>query len=104
MIFKTTIFLIFVMSLYACAENTDITKEEMKVQSKSDAIVAGVLFENDLAEKASYHIRKSGSVAIQFSEDVSNKDYTKVVNKLRAIPSITGVYAEQGGQEVCGIP
>ena len=88
---------------YGCAASNVLTKEEMKIQSKSDAVVSGVLFENDLTEKASYNISKNGSVVIKFSESVSEKDYTKVVNLLRANPAVDGVDAEQSGKEVCGV-
>jgi len=99
---KTFTLLLALGLFYGCAENNVLTKEEMIAQSKSDAIVSGVLFENTLSEKASYNIRKNGSVAIKFSESVSEKDYTKIVGLLRENPSIGSVYAGQSGQEVCG--
>ena len=92
------------MLFTACAENDVLTKKEMRIQSKADAIVANMLFDNDLNDKASYNISKSGSVTIKFAESVNEKDYTKVVNLLRSNASVDGVYAEQSGQEVCGIP
>lgn len=100
---QTTILLLTFGFFYGCTANNVLTKEEMIVQSKSDAIVSDLLFENDLTENASYNIRKNGSVAIKFSESVSEKNYTKIVNLLRANPSVDGVYAEQSGQEVCGM-
>ena len=100
---QTTILLLVLGFFYGCAANNVLTKEEMKIQSKSDAVVSGVLFESDLTEKASYNISKNGSVVIKFAESVSEKDYTKVVNLLRANSAIDGVDAEQSGKEVCGI-
>ena len=99
---QTTILFLVLGFFYGCSANNVLTKEEMKVQSKSDAIVSGVLFGNNLSEKASYNIRKNGFVAIKFSETVSKTNYTKIVNFLRLNSAINGVYAEQSGQEVCG--
>ena len=90
--------------LSACAETNVLTKKEMETQSKADAVVAGALFDNDLNEQASYNISKKGSVTIKFTEAVKSKDYTKIVNLLRSNTSINGVYAEQSGNEVCGLP
>lgn len=100
---KISILFIALGLLYGCSANNVLTKEEMIIQNKSATIVSDVLFENDLTEKASYNIRKNGSVAIKFSESVSENDYTKIVNLLRANPDVDGVYAEQSGSEVCGV-
>ncbi len=97
-------FLISFSMLTACASNNILTKEEMAIQNKADAVVANLLFDNDLNDKASYNISKSGSVTIKFSESVKEKDYTKIVNLLRSNTSVDGVYAEQSGAEVCGLP
>lgn len=98
------ILLISFSMLTACATDNILTKEEMAIQSKADTVVANVLFDNDLNDKASYNVSKSGSVTIKFAESVKNKDYTKIVNLLRSNTSIDGVYAEQSGAEVCGLP
>lgn len=96
--------LIMISSLFiGCSADDVLTKKEMQIQSKADAIVANMLFDNDLNDKASYNISKSGSVTIKFAESVKEKNYTKIVNLLRSNKSIDGVYAEQSGNEVCGI-
>lgn len=100
---QTTILLFALSFFYGCTANNVLTKEEIRIQNKSDAIVSSILFENDLTEKASYNIRKNGSVAIKFSEMVSEKDYTKIVNLLRSSSNVGNVYAEQSGREVCGL-
>lgn len=89
--------------LFACTANNVLTKEEVRIQSESDAVVSGVLFEHELTESASYNVRKNGFVAIKFEESVSEKDYTNVVKLLRSSPAVNGVFAEQSGDEVCGL-
>lgn len=99
----STLFLIFGL-LYGCTADNVLTKKEMETQSKADAVVSNLLFDNDMSETASYNVKKDGSVAIKFTESVKSKDYTKIVNLLRANTSINGVLAEQSGTEVCGLP
>lgn len=98
------LFIAILSLLYACAADNMVTTEEMRTQAKADTAVANALFDNALDDKASYNISKSGAVVIKFAESVQNKDYTKIVNLLRSNTSITEVYAEQSGQEVCGTP
>ena len=100
---KYILFLVSFSLLTACAETNVLTKKEMAMQNKADAVVSAVLFDHDMSETASYNVRKNGSVAIKFKESVSEKNYTKVVKLLRAIKAIGGVDAEQGGNEVCGL-
>ena len=103
---KLKIFFTYVLAtlLLGCAADDVLTKKEIAIQGKADAVVANVLFDNDLNEKASYNVSKTGSVTIKFSESVKEKDYTKVVNLLRTNTAVDGVFAEQSGQEVCGLP
>lgn len=90
--------------LIGCAADNVLTKQEIVVQGKADAVVANVLFDNDLNEKASYNVSKTGSVTIKFAESVKEKDYTKVVNLLRNNTDVNSVFTEQSGREVCGLP
>ena len=100
-----TYFLFFTLSfLLSCSADNVLTKKEMQIQSKADAIVANMLFDNDLNDKASYNISKTGSVTIKFADSVKEKNYTKIVNLLRSNKSVDGVFAEQSGSEVCGLP
>ena len=100
---KFSTLLLILGLLSGCASDDILTKKEMAVQSKADTIVANTLFDNDMNDKASYNISKSGAVTIKFSESVSQKNYTKIVNLLRSNKSVDAVYAEQSGNEVCGI-
>jgi len=103
---KLKIFFTYIITilLFGCANDDILTKKEMAIQSKADAVVANMLFDNDLNEKVSYNVSKTGSVTIKFAESVKEKDYTKVVNLLRRNTAVDGVFAEQSGQEVCGLP
>ena len=89
--------------LTACGETNVLTKKEMAIQSKADAYVSGLLFEQDMSETASYNVKKDGSIVVKFAESVSQKKYTQIVDLLRASKAVDGVYAEQSGAEVCGI-
>ncbi len=93
-----------VLFLTACVDQNTLTKEEIIKQSKADAFVSGVLFERDMDAQASYNIRKDGFVVIKFDESISSKEYTKVVETLRASNELAGIRAEQGGREVCKLP
>lgn len=100
---KEFISLLFLLTaLSACGETNVLTKKEMAMQNKADAVVSAALFDHDMSETASYHVRKDGSIAIKFEESVTQKQYTKIVNLLRSNKAIEGVYAEQSGNEVCG--
>ena len=76
----------------------------MLQQTKADAVVSGLLFENDMNAHASYNIRKDGFVVIKFDDSIASKDYTRVVESLRSSDELSGVRAEQGGREVCILP
>ena len=102
--YRTSLLILIMAILFGCGAENVLTKKEMAIQSKADSYVSGVLFEHDMTETASYNVRKNGSVAIKFSEDIPEKKYTKIVNLLRSSKAIDGVYAEQSGAEVCGLP
>jgi len=87
--------------LVACGETNVLTKKEMAIQSKADAVVSTVLFDHDMSERASYNVKKDGSIVIKFEESVSPKKYTRIVNLLRSNKAIDGVYAEQSGNAIC---
>lgn len=87
--------------LTGCASSNVLTAEEIRIQNAADTVVAETLFERELDKTASYHVRKTGFVALHFDKSVSDKVYTDVVKALRANPAISGVYAEQEGKEVC---
>lgn len=95
--------LFLALLLTACTANNVISEKQMRVQNAADSVVAEMLFDKELEKTASYHVRKDGFVALHFDESVSDKIYTEVVKSLRASPTISGVYAEQAGNEVCAL-
>ena len=97
-----TIKLLLILGLLpGCAGDNVVTREEIEIQNKADAVVSGILFDHDLNNTASYNIRKNGLVVIKFDASVSKQNYTEIVNLLRSSPEIYGVQAEQSGVEVC---
>ena len=107
---KHTRQLFFVLSLLVisflsgCASDQIISQEEMRVQDAAAAEVANVLFEKEMDNLASYNVRRDGYVVIKFDQSVSFDKYNDVVQVLRNKKAITGVYAEQGGKQVCRLP
>lgn len=85
--------------LNGCASG--LTQAEIETQNKADIVVSEVLFDKQMEEKASYFVRKDGSVKILFAKDVSFIDYNEVVNQLRKSDAIRSVYAEKDGEQVC---
>ena len=84
-----------------CSSPNILSEDERKTQDAASEAVSGLLFENELDTQASYNVRKSGLVVIKFHKGVKEDVYTNIVAKLRKTPGIRGVYAEQGGKEVC---
>ena len=89
-----------ILLLTACQSNV-LSPEEIALQDAADERVSSLLFEHNLDNHASYNVHKDGSVIIRFDRSVSAESYTDMVQKLRAVPEISSVYAEQGGQQVC---
>ncbi len=90
-----------ILLVTGCASTEVLTAEERLKQDQVDSFVASALFEADLDTEASYNIRKDGVVMISFAESAKFEEYNSVVEKLRANPAVSGVYAEQSGAEVC---
>lgn len=90
-----------IMSLAGCVSDQVISQEEMRIQDASAAEVANVLFEKEMDNLASYNVRRDGYVVIKFDQSVSFDKYNDVVQVLRNKKAINGVYAEQGGKQVC---
>ena len=87
--------------LSSCASDQVISREEMRVQDAAATEVANVLFDKEMDNLASYNVRRDGYVVIKFDKSVTFADYNAVVQTLRAKKTIHGVYAEQGGVQVC---
>lgn len=93
-----------ILFLSGCASDQVISQEEMRVQDAAATEVANVLFEKEMDNLASYNVRRDGYVVIKFDQSVSFAQYNDVVEVLRSKKAISGVYAEQGGKQVCGRP
>lgn len=98
------VYLLVLSFLAGCASDQVISQEEMRVQDASATEVANVLFEKEMDNLASYNVRRDGYVVIKFDQSVPFAKYNDVVETLRSKKTISGVYAEQGGKQVCGRP
>ncbi|WP_319557682.1 hypothetical protein [Thiomicrorhabdus sp.] len=87
--------------LSSCATQETLTPQQVQQQQQIDGIIADTLFDAGLNEKASYEVTKEGDVTLLFTSDVSEKQYTEVVNQLRSDPRIPSIYAEQDNKQVC---
>lgn len=88
----------------ACSSQEYLTNKEVENQNQASLAITGTLFDNDIDETATYSIDKEGHVDISFDKSVSEETYTKVVTELRKNPLINGVWASQGGVQVCPLP
>ena len=71
-------------------------------QNESEAAVARILFEADM-ENISFKVRSDGFVDILFGAAVSDADYSRLVEKLRADPDIKGVLPGKSSGNFCPI-
>lgn len=102
--FFAFISLITFLLLTGCASDQVISQEEIRIQDAAATEVTNVLFEKDMDTLASYNVRRDGYVVIKFDQSVSFAQYNDVVETLRGKKAISGVYAEQGGKQVCARP
>lgn len=93
---------LFCLSLIAgCSSQQVLSREELAIQNRADAVVTNLLFEEGLDQVVSYNVHKDGFVVIKFAKSVPSETYTRVVETLRSISGIRGLRAEQGGREIC---
>ena len=81
-----------------------ISQEEMRVQDAAATEVANVFFEKEMDNLALYNVRRDSFVIIKFDQSVLFAQYNDVVEMRRSKKAIAGVYAEQGGKQVCPRP
>ncbi len=72
-------------------------------QAESEDAVTNILFEESM-ENVSYSFRSDGFVDIWFGPAVPEKDYSRIVERLRKHPDIPGVLAGRGSKNYCSIP
>ena len=72
-------------------------------QSESEDAVTSILFDENM-ENASYSLRNDGFVDILFGVAVPEKDYIRIVERLRKHPDIPGVLSGRGKGNYCAVP
>jgi len=72
-------------------------------QSESEDAVTGILFDESM-ENVAYSLRGDGFVDITFGIAVADKDYIRIVERLRKHPDIPGVLAGRGSKNYCAVP
>jgi hypothetical protein len=71
-------------------------------QDEAETAVGNMLF-NENMENASFKVRSNGFVDILFGAAVSDADYIRLVEKLRAHPDIKGVLPGKSTSNFCPI-
>jgi hypothetical protein len=72
-------------------------------QAESEDAVTNILFDENM-ENVFYSFRGDGFVDIWFGPAVPEKDYIRVVERMRKHPDIPGVLAGRGSKNYCAIP
>lgn len=72
-------------------------------QAESEDAVTAILFDENM-ENVSYSLRGDGFVDILFGPAVDEKDYIRIVERLRKHPDIPGVLAGRGKGNYCPVP
>lgn len=72
-------------------------------KSESEDAVTNILFDENM-ENVSYSLRNDGFVDITFGIAVEEKDYMRILNRLRQHPDIPGVLAGRGLKNYCAVP
>lgn len=72
-------------------------------QPESEDAVTNILFDENM-ENVSYSFRRDGFVDILFGPAVDEKDYIRIVERMRKHPDIPGVLAGRGSKNFCSLP
>jgi len=72
-------------------------------QSESENAVTNILFDENM-ENVAYSLRADGFVDISFGIAVDEKDYIRIVERMRKHPDIPGVLAGRGSKNYCAVP
>ncbi|MEW6133457.1 MAG: hypothetical protein AB1591_09905 [Pseudomonadota bacterium] len=70
---------------------------------ESEDAVTNILFDENM-ENVSYSFRGDGFVDILFGPAVDEKDYIRIVERMRKHPDIPGVLAERSSRNFCSLP
>jgi hypothetical protein len=71
-------------------------------QPESEDAVTNILFDENM-ENVSYSFRGDGFVDILFGLDVPEKEYIRIVERMRKDPAIPGVLAGRGKENYCPV-
>jgi hypothetical protein len=72
-------------------------------QPESEDAVTNILFDENM-ENVSFSFRSDGFVDIWFGPAVPEKDYIRIVERMRKHPDIPGVLAGRGSKNFCALP
>jgi len=72
-------------------------------QPESENAVTNILFDENM-ENVSYSFRSDGFVDIWFGPAVPDKDYIRIVERMRKHPDIPGVLPGRGSKNYCAVP
>lgn len=72
-------------------------------QPESENAVTNILFDENM-ENVYYSFRGDGFVDIWFGPAVPDKDYSRILERLRKHPDIPGVLAGRGSRNYCAVP
>lgn len=89
--------------LFALIVSLLIALPALAGQAESENAVTNILFDENM-ENVSYSLRNDGFVDIVFGVAVSEKDYIRILERLRAHPDIPGVLAGRGTKNYCSVP
>ena len=88
--------------LLLCALLTFASLGALAGQPESEDAVTGILFDESM-ENVTYSLRGDGFVDISFGIAVPEKDYVRIVERLRKHPDIPGVLAGRGSRNYCAV-
>jgi len=89
--------------LYAMLVVLLITLPALAGQSEAEDAVTNILFDENM-ENASYSLRNDGFVDILFGVAVPEKDYIRIIERMRKHPDIPGILAGRGSKNYCTVP
>ena len=72
-------------------------------QAESENALTNILFDENM-ENVSFSLRGNGFVDILFGIAVAEKDYIRIVERLRKHPDIPGVLPGRGNTDFCKVP
>jgi hypothetical protein len=72
-------------------------------QAESEDALTNILFDENM-ENVFYSFRSDGFVDIWFGPAVPEKDYIRILERLRKHPDIPGVLAGRGSKNYCAVP